>query len=473
MKRRRVWRKSAGIFLLLLSLMLSCVRLPVQGAKWQGEDGAEAVLEPLEELTLYARSAVLLDGSSGRVLYEKDGFTPMAMASTTKIMTCILALENGSPEDELEVSAYAASMPKVKLYVKKGEKYSLKDLLHSLMLESHNDAAVVIAENLGQRLLSAKEKTEEGGSLPEEQKQSIEAHTLQESKLAVAAFAGMMNAKARELGCENTYFITPNGLDAQEVVYSEGQGEALKEHATTAAELARIMAYCVGESPKSEEFLEITRCPSYYFSANGRSYSLSNHNAFLNMMDGALSGKTGFTGKAGYCYVGALRRGERTFIVALLACGWPNNKSYKWSDTKKLMGYGLEHYSYVPYARYPADLSRLEPVPVLGGQGSRLGEAAVVNLHLTAEETVSGGLLLREDESIVLDYDLPTALTAPVEAGEQVGAVRYLLGDTVLLEMPVVAAQTVQKIDFWWCFRQIISRFMLPCKNFQEKCNSC
>ena len=78
---------------------------------------------------------------------------------------------------------------------------------------------------------------------------------------------------------------------------------------------------------------------------NGR-FSCYNHNAFLNMMDGALSGKTGFTSDAGYCYVGALRRDKRTFIVALLACGWPNNKSYKWSDMRTLMTYALDHYQY-------------------------------------------------------------------------------------------------------------------------------
>ena len=101
-----------------------------------------------------------------------------------------------------------------------------------------------------------------------------------------------------------------------------------KVHSTTAADLARIMKYCITESPKKEEFLEVTRTASYSFSdLEGKSsYSCNNHNAFLSMMDGALSGKTGFTAKAGYCYVGALNRDGKTFIVALLACGWPNNK---------------------------------------------------------------------------------------------------------------------------------------------------
>ena len=102
------------------------------------------------------------------------------------------------------------------------------------------------------------------------------------------------------------------------------------------------------ESPKRKEFLEITGVSSYQFSdlEQTQTYSCINHNAFLTMMEGAVSGKTGFTGEAGYCYVGALKREKRTFIVALLACGWPNNRSYKWEDTKKLMEYGLEHFEY-------------------------------------------------------------------------------------------------------------------------------
>lgn len=121
-----------------------------------------------QELSLYARAALLLDADNNRVLYEENGTQIMAMASTTKIMTCILALEYGNPDDIVEVSAYAASMPKVKLYMQEGEKYRLEDLLYSLMLESHNDSAVAIAEAVG-------------GSVEE--------------------FAAMMNQKARDIGC--------------------------------------------------------------------------------------------------------------------------------------------------------------------------------------------------------------------------------------------------------------------------------
>jgi len=285
----------------------------------------EAVEEPKD---LYARSCVLMDGSTGRVLFEKNGYEQMPMASTTKIMTLIVTLENGNLDDEVEVSSYAAGQPKVHIGMHNGQKFRLRDLCYSLMLESHNDSAVAIAEYIGSKKLD----------LPPAGERSKE-----ESKEAVEAFTDMMNEKARDIGCFDTYFITPNGLDATALL-EDGQQ---KMHSTTAADLASILMYCVSTSVEKEQFLEITRAQSHTFAdIEGKgSYSCTNHNAFLNMMEGALSGKTGFTNQAGYCYVGALYRDDKLLIVSLLACGWPNNKSYKWSDTKKLMEYGLQAYN--------------------------------------------------------------------------------------------------------------------------------
>ena len=332
-------------------------------------------------LKLYAQSAVLMDAGSGRILYEKNGHEILPMASTTKIMTCILVLENTSPEDILTVSSYAAGMPKVKLYIEKGEQYRVRDLLHSLMLESHNDSAVALAEYVGKRFLPQELRDKDTSEFSAE-----------ESKQAMAAFAALMNKKAVELGCENTWFITPNGLDATETFAMEDGTIIQKEHCTTAKELARIMAYCIKESPCAGDFLEITRAPGYSFSANGRSYSCVNHNAFLNMMSGALTGKTGFTNKAGYCYVGALERDGRTFIVALLACGWPNNKGYKWSDTKKLMQYGIDNYFYRSFSQEGVcfDESLLKSIPVQNGQTDILGGTAYANVRVAKTETGTG-----------------------------------------------------------------------------------
>lgn len=365
---------------------------------------------------LYARSAVLLDADSGRVLFGKDEEQIMPMASTTKIMTCIVVLENADLQGSALVSAEAASQPKVHLGVQAGEHYYIKDLLYSLMLESHNDAAVILAEYVG-------------GS--------------------VTGFADMMNAKAKEIGCEDTYFITPNGLDAE---------DANGVHATTAKDLALIMRYCIKESVQREVFLEITRTSSHAFSnvEGNRSFSCANHNAFLGMMDGALSGKTGFTNNAGYCYVGALERDGKTFIVALLACGWPNNKRYKWSDTRQLMEYGLEHYEYQNVWK---DIA-FQKIPVEGGvpDSGRLTDTAYTEFEMAPQEEIK--LLLGADEEVQVEVEVKERLSAPIAAGTVVGMVRYTLAGEELRSYPITVKKSVEQISFSWCARKVIKRFV-------------
>lgn len=400
-------------------------------------------------LNLYAQSAVLMDADSGRVLYGKNENQVMPMASTTKIMTCIVALENGNVDDFVEVSSYAAGMPKVHLSMQTGEYYRLGDLLYSLMLESHNDSAVAIAEHVG-------------GS--------------------VEGFAKLMNQKTRDLGCFDTYFITPNGLDAT-------VNETGKIHSTTAKDLARIMSYCINTSEKREQFLEITRTASYGFSnyvknaesgemsTGSRYFSCNNHNAFLSMMDGALSGKTGFTSKAGYCYVGALKRDGKTFVVALLACGWPNNKTYKWSDTRTLMNYGLDNYEYHSFSEKEIDKKKLAPLFVEDGQTDEIGENAYTKIKvLEGKEDYYGsvdyvdnngnkkseeGLLLREDEQIEITYDIKEKLTAPVSKDTVIGKIQYWVGGTVYRTKLVVTEDTIERIDFNWCMQKVLWNFGL------------
>ncbi len=374
---------------------------------------------------LYAKAAVLLDGDSGRILYDKNGDMVLPMASTTKIMTCILVLENADLNDIATASSYAASMPDVQLNIQKDEQFYIKDLLYSLMLESHNDSAVCLAEHVG-------------GS--------------------VEGFAKMMNEKAKEIGCNHTYYITPNGLDAED---ENGV------HSTTAGDLARIMKYCISDSPKKEQFLEITRTPSHAFTnlKGTRSFSCNNHNAFLNMMEGALSGKTGFTGNAGYCYVGALRKDDKTFIVALLACGWPNNKTYKWSDTKKLMNYGLNNYSLCNLDNISIDENKLKPINVINGQSALLFQNCTV--PITIDSSTSANMpnifLMNQNESIQLVYKISKAVSAPVEKGTKVGTIQYVLDNQVVKELTIITTENIEKIDFHWCLKQIFYKFCFHC----------
>ena len=340
------------------------------------------------------------------------------MASTTKIMTCILALEYGNMTDVVTFSDYAASQPKVHLGVKAGSQFYLKDLLYSLMLESHNDSAVAIAEHIS-------------GSVED--------------------FADLMNQKALELGCEKTYYITPNGLDA-----SDENGN----HITTAQDLATIMSYCIKGSDKATQFLDITKTPSHTFSDIEQkvSYSCTNHNSFLNMMNGAISGKTGYTSKAGYCYVGALKRDDRTFVVALLACGWPNHKNYKWSDTKELMEYAIENYEY----KQIDDEMMFPNVQVENGVPSRgeLYENAEVSIRIAREENDEFKVLLgkQEDVQVVTKYE--ECLKAPVFSGEQIGTVTYFLNEERIRECPIVVEETIYAKDMKWYFEKIVEYYM-------------
>lgn len=383
-----------------------------------GTDGAAVSVETeekVQEFTLHAQSAVLMDVETGRILYEKDGKTKRPMASTTKIMTCILALELGNLEDEIPVSAYAASMPDVQLGIREGETYSLEDLLYSLMLESHNDSAVAIAEYIGG---------------------------------TVEQFAEMMNQKARDIGCTNTCFVTPNGLDG--VRKSDGT-----PHSTTAEDLAKIMSYCIARSPKKEEFIKVTGTASRTItdSKQKRSFYLGNHNALLTMLPEAVSGKTGFTGGAGYCYVGAFEQGGRKFAAALLACGWPPHKTYKWADMRKLSAYGLSNFKYCEIFERNKGFPSLKIV-----DGKK--EEIPMSMFL-GEQDQTLKVLLRKGETPHIRYEYPKQMKAPVLAGTPVGTASYYIEDDLVACYPIYAAEDVSRIDLLWCLNDCLNRFLL------------
>lgn len=389
MKKRKKWKLYLVCILTVLLMMEISIRVQAEGTPEN----------------LYARSAVLMDADTGRILFGKNDNEVMPMASTTKIMTLLVTLEHADLDEIVEVSERAASMPDVQLHIREGERYRLQDLCYSLMLESHNDSAVAIAEHVGG---------------------------------TVEGFAAMMNQKAKHLGCYHTYFITPNGLDAED---EHGK------HSTTARDLARIMRCCI----KNETFLSITREPSWTFTDmdGNRSFTVQNKNAFLQMMEGALTGKTGFTNEAGYCYVGALERGEKRLITVVLACGWPNHKTWKWMDTKALMNYGLEDYHKETVG---SDRMALEPVSVMDGQKEKveiLTDAALEDF------------LLKEDDEFTMEVLVPDILKAPVQAGELVGSVAYYINGQIVDLFPVYTASEVKKIDLEWRLRQVIDLWQM------------
>lgn len=237
-----------------------------------------------------ARSAVLIDKASGRILYEKNACEKLPMASTTKIMTALIACESGKTEETVKTSAFASGTEGSSLWLKVGEEQKMENLLYGLMLKSGNDAAVALAEHLG-------------GS--------------------VEAFSLIMNERAKEIGALNTNFVNPHGLDA------EG-------HFTTAYDLALIAR----EAMKNKDFKKIVSTKTYAIPMEGELWdrALKNHNKMLWLYDGCNGVKTGFTKKCGRCLVtSAAREGKELICVTL-------NAPSDWSDHKELLDYGFENY---------------------------------------------------------------------------------------------------------------------------------
>lgn len=380
---------------------------------------------PLKSNELYALSACLMDADSGRVLYDKNADEVRAMASTTKIMTLIVALEYANEDDIVTVSPYAASMPDVQLNIMAGEQYRLGDLYYAMMLESFNDVAVTIAEYIGEcYALNQDDRTANT---------DIKARSYDDSKKYVHTFAKLMNEKAKELGCENTYFITPNGLDAED---ENGK------HSTTAKELAVIASYAI----KNERFNDIIGTRQYSFcEVNGtRNCSAYNKDAFLNQMNGAFGIKTGFTGNAGYCFVGALKSDGRTFISVVLGSGWPSNRTYKWKDTRKLMEYGINNF--FPRAVF-STIKNYKDVKVKDGMEESTSTCIKGDLSL----------ILCEADDVRVVYELEDYIDAPVNVSDIVGkAIIYVNGQR-MGSFPITAAAAVERANYMWYLKRLLN----------------
>lgn len=241
---------------------------------------------PLEvtAISVSAECACVLDGDTGRVIYEKNMQKQHTMASTTKIMTALVALENSVPDQVVTVSKKASCQEGTSLYLKAGQKTTMQDLLYGLMLQSGNDAAVAIAEGVA-------------GSVEE--------------------FARLMNERAKAIGAVNSSFKNPNGLDE-------------KDHYTTAYDLALITR----EAMKNPEFEKIVSTKSKTILDSTQ--IVSNHNKMLRMYDGCIGVKTGFTKKSGRCLVtAAVRDGVRIIAVTL-------NAPDDWRDHTNMLDYGFE-----------------------------------------------------------------------------------------------------------------------------------
>lgn len=230
-----------------------------------------------------AKSAIVLDGLTGAVYFEVNADEQLPMASTTKIMTAIVAIEAGDLDREYEVKREYTLVEGTSMYLREGERLTVQDTLWGLLMLSGNDAALALAGECG----------------------------------GAENFVAKMNAKARALGLENTHFDNPHGLDSE-------------NHHTTARELARLAAYAM----RNETFREIVSSTSC--TAAGR--SMTNHNRLLRSYEGACGVKTGYTKRAGRCLVSAAERGGRLLIAVTL------NDPDDWDDHEEMLDVGFSRF---------------------------------------------------------------------------------------------------------------------------------
>lgn len=246
-----------------------------------------------QTLNLNSRSCVVIDRLTQSILYGKNEKNKVKMASTTKIMTAIVVLENSSLDTTVEASKKAAGTGGSRLGLKTGDKITIRDLMYGLMLCSGNDAAVCLAESIG-------------GS--------------------VEGFAELMNAKAQELGLSNSHFESPHGLDSD-------------QHYTTAYELALLSDYAL----KNPTFLNIVGTKNHTVTINGTPKTLSNTNELLGNLDGVYGIKTGFTNGANRCLVTACKRGNMDIICVVLGA---DTKNFRTKDSIKLIEYSFKNFEY-------------------------------------------------------------------------------------------------------------------------------
>lgn len=339
---------------------------------------------------LHAASAVVMEAKTGRILFEKNGSEERAMASTTKIMTLLVALEYGDFETPVTVSANAARQPKVRMDLKEGETFRLMDLLYAMMLVSYNDAAVAIAEAVA-------------GDVP--------------------SFCYLMNLKARELGAYRTHFATPNGLDAE-------------DHYSTAVDMALIGRAAL----EDETALQIMQTRSYIISkdeVNCRSVSMVNKNPMLSSYTAAIGGKTGFTNEAGLCLVSMAERDGVQLIAVVLGSGWPPHSNYRVTDSLKLFEYGFNEFQ---FESIQTDWLDEHPVvEVSGGFVDRVGTRLEGNF----------GYYVKESDMVSLFYDLPYVVEAPVTEGQVLGQAAVCIDGKAVGYLDVVAQESAAEKTFW------------------------
>lgn len=331
---------------------------------------------PTQCSALSAQSAIVKDACSGRVLYSHNSDSKMGPASTTKILTAITALENCDVNSVATVSPTAYGVEGSSMYLVLGEKLTLENLLYGLMLVSGNDAATAIAEHVS-------------GSVDE--------------------FAKLMNSTAKKAGAENSSFTNPHGLSD-------------KNHYTTASDLAAITAYAM-RNPKFREIVS-TYKKSIPWKDHDYDRHLVNHNKFLNIYEGCVGVKTGFTKATGRCLVTAVEKNGMTLICVTM------NAPDDWNDHKTLFDSAFSEYT-------PLKLYSL---------GDKISSVHISNSKTKATLTTHQDIYIpiRETEKDIKTTIIPSEnLQVPINKGDIIGSLQVELNGVTINRFPLTSAESI------------------------------
>ena len=340
------------------------------------------------ELTLTSHAALLMEKTTGQILYAQNEHDALPPASVTKIMTVLLtmeAIDSGriALDDMVTVSAYAAGMGGSQVFLAEGEQMSVDDLLKAVCVSSGNDAAVALAEHVAG---------------------------------VTELFVEQMNNRARELGMNDTHFVNCTGLTA------EG-------HVTSAYDIALMSRELLLHHPEVRNYTTI-----WMDTLRSGTFGLSNTNKLIRFYDGATGLKTGFTQEAGYC-ISATAERDGMELIAVIMKG--NTSDSRNADAKTLLNYGFSTYALV-------DVQPEEPLPVLPVV---LGTADTVSAVLPEEGRT---LLLEKSQTggLAQTVELPETVAAPVCAGDRLGTLTVSREGTVALAIPIVAGETVERLTW-------------------------
>lgn len=355
-----------------------------------------------------ARHAVVFDRSSKHVIFGKEENEKCKMASTTKIMTAIIVIENANLEDVVKVSSKAARTGGSRLGLSANDTITVENLLYGLMMKSGNDAAVALAEHVS-------------GS--------------------VESFSFMMNSKAKDLGLCSTNFVTPHGLDND-------------DHYTTAFELAFLADYAL----KNEVFSKIVKTKTYTIYLNGHTKTLNNTNELLGNLDGIYGVKTGFTNGANRCLVTSCKRGNLDIICVVLGC---DTKKDRTTDSVKLINYTFKNFSLVNIK--DVLIKDFNDWVLTHKDSFTINKGVTHSLYLYLDESdfdfSHAAVNNSELKSISTNVTFDAYFEAPVYKGTKIGEISLYVGDTNYLSIDILSKNTIYKKNFSYYIFNILKNF--------------